>query len=340
MRAAGSAAALLLIAAVAFVDYQTGRRVTLGSYYLLPIAVAAWFGGAAAAAGSAALATAAAFTVNQLLPPVEFDYPSAVYWDDVARLVLFGLAGVSLARLRELRDHLSRTVDERTEALLHANEELRAVGYAAVHNLRAPLRVIARRAADDPEVRRAIERSQQLIEGLLTLTRVASQELRREPVDLSALAREEAAALPGVATDVAPGLRAHCDPVMARALLRALLHNAWKFTRGRPDGRVSVGQGPSGVFHVADNGEGFDMAYSSRLFEPFQSVHGPPLAGTGIGLPLAVRVVRRHGGWIAAEGAPGSGARVSFTLAPERRVSRALRPWWPLRRREARLARR
>lgn len=324
--AAGAAVAFALVGLVGWFDYFTGRSVVLGSFYFIPIAAAAWFGGPGAAVAAALLSTAAAFIVNHALPGQPFSFPAAIYWDDAARLVLFSLAGIALAKLRELQSGLRWTVDRRAEELRHVNEELQEVGYAVAHSLRAPLRTIARHGGRDPRVREAVERTERLIDGLLTLTRVAARELQRRDVDLAALAREEASAFPGLAFDAPRGLRARCDPELARALLRALLDNAWKFTRGKPGARVRLMEPRPGVFVVEDEGEGFDSAYSSRLFEPFQTLHPAGRAGTGVGLPLARRIVKRHGGRIWAEGEPGRGARFWFTLERHPQAARWPRP--------------
>jgi signal transduction histidine kinase len=103
-----------------------------------------------------------------------------------------------------------------------------------------------------------------------------------------------------------------------RILLENLLGNAWKFTAKRPDARVEVGA-EGDVFFVRDNGVGFDMAQSQRLFAPFVRLHTDgEFKGTGIGLATVRRIVERHGGRIWAEGAVGAGAKISFTIPADR----------------------
>jgi light-regulated signal transduction histidine kinase (bacteriophytochrome) len=95
-----------------------------------------------------------------------------------------------------------------------------------------------------------------------------------------------------------------------------LFSNAWKFTRHQPDARIEFGHDDAGYF-VRDNGAGFDMAYSAKLFGVFQRLHTQDeFEGTGIGLATVQRIIRRHGGQIRAEATPGHGATFRFTLAP------------------------
>ena len=100
-----------------------------------------------------------------------------------------------------------------------------------------------------------------------------------------------------------------------------LLDNAWKFTEKEPRARIEFGAGRRGgepVYYVADNGVGFDMAYTDKLFGVFERLHGAEeFEGTGIGLATVQRVVERHGGRVWAEGAVGKGATFFFTLEPE-----------------------
>jgi PAS domain S-box-containing protein len=240
---------------------------------------------------------------------------------------------LGLARLEE-------TVAQRTRQLAASNRELEAFSYSVSHDLRAPLRAISGyatllEAKHGPEltapaqqllegVRKGADRLGRLIDELLDLSRVQRVDLVREAVDLSALAgarlRELAAsdAERGVEVRVARGLRATGDPRLLGMLLDNLLGNAWKFTRRAGNARIEVGRqgaGPDAVFFVRDNGAGFDMAYASRLFQPFQRLHRPSeFEGTGVGLATVQRIVERHGGRVWAEGRVGEGASFYFTL--------------------------
>jgi light-regulated signal transduction histidine kinase (bacteriophytochrome) len=108
------------------------------------------------------------------------------------------------------------------------------------------------------------------------------------------------------------------DLVLVRLVLRNLFANAVKFTRNRPDAEVEVGACSGGGEHVVfvrDNGVGFDPKYVNKLFGVFQRLHrAEEFEGTGIGLALCRRIIARHGGRTWAEGVPGAGATIYFTL--------------------------
>ena len=246
------------------------------------------------------------------------------------------------ADVRRLNAELEDRVRRRTSELTEVNRELEAFAYSISHDLRAPLRGIdgfSRLLLEEygdrldaqghdylTRVRRAAQRLGALIDDLLELSRVTRQEMRRHRVDLSALAAdildELARAEPArvVETRVAPGCLVQGDPQLLRVLLENLLGNAWKYSRPHPAPRIEFGReqgyGETRYF-VRDNGVGFDMTYVGKLFSPFQRLHKPSeFEGSGIGLASAARIVRRHGGTIAAESRPGDGAMFSFSLGP------------------------
>jgi light-regulated signal transduction histidine kinase (bacteriophytochrome) len=162
-----------------------------------------------------------------------------------------------------------------------------------------------------------------LIEDLLKLSRVGRSEMQRGKVDLSALARNIAAELVKgepqrhVQINVAPGLEAIGDERLLRVALTNLIRNAWKFTRTQPTPMIEIGrlERPELTFYVKDNGAGFDMAYSAKLFGVFQRLHtAAEFPGTGVGLATVQRIVNRHGGRVWGEGVVNAGATFYFTL--------------------------
>jgi signal transduction histidine kinase len=165
----------------------------------------------------------------------------------------------------------------------------------------------------------------QLIDGLLTLSRSTRGELHHDRVDLSLLAerlrREQEKAEPGrrVEWQIAPGLNTNGDGRMIEVIMRNLLDNAWKYTVGAIEPLIRVygeQEGSQLFFCVADNGAGFDMAHTEKLFQPFQRLHRQDeFPGIGIGLATAQRIVHRHGGTIEATGAPRQGATFRFSLS-------------------------
>ena len=242
--------------------------------------------------------------------------------------------------IRRLNAGLEKRVQERTSELTAANRELESFAYSISHDLRSPLRAIdgfSHLLAEDYEdkldhqgrdylgrVRKAVQRMGTLIDDILELSRVTRQEMRREPVDLGRLAEELneeiARAWPGKQPAISlPGrCLAEGDPQLLRLMLQNLLENAWKYSGRNPAPEIEFGcetlDGRQ-VCYVRDNGVGFDMAHAGRLFTPFQRLHKPEdFQGNGIGLATVARIVRRHGGRIWAESAPGAGATFRFTL--------------------------
>lgn len=247
------------------------------------------------------------------------------------------------AEVRALNRTLEARVALRTRELTRANEELESFAYTISHDLRAPLRAIDGfsrmvlerhgEALDETgrgylgRVRAATARMGELIDALLKMSRVSRSELRREPLDLSAMAEDIVAELqqgePGRRVEVAiePGLEASGDSTLVRNLLGNLLGNAWKFSRDADPARIRfrrVEEGGEAWFEVGDNGIGFDQAYAGKLFRPFQRLHAADgFGGEGVGLASVKRIVERHGGLITGEGRPGAGARFRFTLPDE-----------------------
>ncbi|MCE9582643.1 MAG: hypothetical protein K8T20_09140 [Planctomycetes bacterium] len=239
--------------------------------------------------------------------------------------------------LRRLNFELESRVAGRTAELASANRELEAFASAVSHDLVAPLRTVDGFAAalqhdlgpslGEPatshvrRIRGAAQLMGARIEALLDLSHVGRVEMKREEIDLSAMARDTGEALraaePTRAVDfrVQPGLRASGDARLVRALLDNLVGNAWKFTAKRSPSVVEVGLEPGGAFFVRDNGAGFEPARATKLFQPFERLHAQDeYGGHGIGLATARRIVERHGGEIRAEGVPGAGATFRFTL--------------------------
>jgi PAS domain S-box-containing protein len=267
---------------------------------------------------------------------------SAVHHDLTTRIEAETALRISEASYRQLSASLERRVAERTAELDAANAELEAFASSVSHDLRAPLRSVDgfshllleryRDQLDDEgrdwliRIRGGVVRMGVLIDDLLRLSRAARVELRRQPLDLSAMVREIAAELRArhpnrdVEVVVADGAAADGDRGLVRTALENLLGNAWKFTSARPDARIEFGveeRDGERTFFVRDNGVGFDMAYADQLFKPFQRLHRvDEFPGTGIGLATVDRIVSRHGGVIHARAAPGEGATFWFTLGP------------------------
>ena len=256
--------------------------------------------------------------------------------------------------LRLAHAELEHRVEERTRQLGEANQslkqraaeleatvkELDAFAYSVSHDLRAPLRSIdgfSRILLEDysdkldaeginnlQTVCAAAKRLDELIDDLLGLSRVTRTELRRSPVDLSALAATVAAEIAHVQPErevrfvIAPDLKVAADANLMKIVMENLLRNAWKFTGHTPHPVIEVGavqhEGQPACF-VRDNGVGFDMAYAGKLFGAFQRLHdASEFPGTGIGLATVRRILLRHGGRAWARGEVGKGATLFFSI--------------------------
>lgn len=245
-----------------------------------------------------------------------------------------------LARVRSCLA-LAKLRKESADKLAEANKELEAFSYSVSHDLRAPLRTIdgfsqalltdyANQLDDNGKryldrVRSASQRMAELIDDLLSLSRITRAPLKRERVDLTALGRKTLGDLGArdpnraVETKVRDGLAAQADPRLVAVVLENLLANAWKFTSKQPLARIEIGseeRDGATTFFIRDNGAGFEMEYVKKLFTPFQRLHSAAdFQGTGIGLATVHRVINRHGGRVWAEGSPDQGATFYFTLA-------------------------
>ena len=240
--------------------------------------------------------------------------------------------------IQALNVTLEERVRQRTAELENTNRELEAFSYSVSHDLRAPLRTIDgfslaleedyAEAVDATgrdyisRVRAGVQRMGMLIDALLQLSRVTRAEISRETVDLTALAETVAANVkeenPGrdLQITVDPGMQVNADPKLLRVAIENLLGNAAKFTGKVAHAVVHVGWDTAQeAFFIVDNGAGFDMHYSDKLFGAFNRLHGDKdFKGSGIGLATVARVIARHHGRIWAQSEVDRGATFFFTV--------------------------
>ena len=238
-------------------------------------------------------------------------------------------------------------IEAAQQAAGQAAAEQAAFSYTISHDLRAPIRVIegfGRILKEDyaasldrvgrdhlDRVMAAAARMNHMIDALLSLSRLSTQPLSRQPVNLSQLAGfvvddlRRSAPERATSVEIEPGMVTEGDPTLLRMVLDNLLGNAWKYSAKVARARIVFERvphhanpaNPGGrvVYQVRDNGAGFDMRFADRLFGVFQRLHSSSdFPGHGVGLASVRRIVRRHGGEVWAEGEAGVGATFSFTL--------------------------
>jgi len=289
-------------------------------------------------------------------------YNASVYRDQGGEVVgVFAAARDITTRkraeeeVRRLNEELEQRVRLRTAQLEASNKEIESFSYSVSHDLRAPLRAMdgfsrilleeyrsqlpskAQRYLDF--VRDGAAHMGNLIDGLLALSRLGRQELKRRPVEVAEIVRQSLgdlqADVEGSAAEFVVGSLPSCDadPLLLRQVFVNLLSNALKFSRKQEKVRIQIGalraheaaQAPlqvlrlldphSWVYYVRDNGVGFDMRYADQLFGVFQRLHRQEeFKGTGIGLATVQQIIHKHGGQVWAEAEVGKGATFYFTL--------------------------
>jgi PAS domain S-box-containing protein len=255
-------------------------------------------------------------------------------------------------QMQRMNLELEARVRERTAELTTANQEMESFTYSVAHDLRAPLRHIdafTKILVDDfssaipPEalrylntIRKGSQNMSQLVDDLLNLARVGRQELKRELTPLNPIVDEVIAELMrdmknrDIEWRVDPLSAVKGDPGLVKQIFANLLSNAVKYTRPRTKAVIEIGRrevnGQTAIF-VHDNGVGFNMKYADKLFGVFQRLHRTEeFEGTGVGLAIVDRVIRRHGGHIWAESELNKGATFYFTFNGMDKKSKAIDP--------------
>lgn len=245
----------------------------------------------------------------------------------------------NMQQIHSQQIQLEDTVKRRTADLSTAVDELEALSYSLAHDLRTPLRavtgfsqILLQEGHDrfTDEDRRHLQRiagagshMAQLIDDIRTLGRLSRSTIDRQNIDLSTLADDALYELRVTSTydefesSVEEGLLAHADPALLRLVFRNLFENSLKFASPERPLHLRFGRSEASrnTYCVSDNGCGFEMMYAEKIFRPFERLHkAEDYRGTGIGLAIVERVIRRHGGRIWAESKLNEGTRIFFTL--------------------------
>lgn len=242
--------------------------------------------------------------------------------------------------IKKLNETLEERVENRTILLREANRELEAFSYSVSHDLRAPLRhingfvdLLTERYKDElPEkaqhyLKTIVDASSQmgkLIDDLLEFSRTGRKEINQVKLDLNVMLEKSLELLNqdtdgrNISWKIAPLPTITGDQTLLQQVWVNLLSNAIKFTKAKNPANIQVGykkEPKEHLFFVRDNGAGFDMAYSNKLFGVFQRLHSiTEFEGTGIGLANVRRIIGKHGGRIWAESQINQGATFYFTL--------------------------
>lgn len=249
-----------------------------------------------------------------------------------------GLVGVA----HEITDRkkYEQALQLRTEELAAANKELESFSYSVSHDLRTPLRAIkgfsdilledyAEKFDDEGwdllrRINRSSQRMAEIIDNMLRLARISREVIQRKAIDLkpvvTAIVNDLRRNNPErkVTITIDNQIPAFADEQLMNIALSNLIGNAWKYTGRTPDAQIDIGymhKDGADTFYIRDNGAGFDMKLSHKLFEPFQRLHSDDkFPGTGIGLAIVRKIIQCHNGKIWAESEPGKGATFLFTL--------------------------
>ncbi|NLL14080.1 MAG: hypothetical protein GX267_11805 [Fibrobacter sp.] len=334
---------LIIISVCTFVvvlltDIFTQLIYTHWLFYILPLLIVYPTENQAATYAILSL-SAVALVIGQLFSSTNISFENIHIISAINRITGFFvllLFTIIINKLIQTRKHYQRVSSE----LAYSNKELESFSYSAAHDLKAPLRAIRgfsdilmedHKAELDEEAQMLLarissstEKMSRLIEDMLSLSKVASQEISPHEVNLSQIAHsiidDFRTREPNRKAEVRieEELRAIADPDLIRIVLTNLLGNAWKFSSRKEVSQIYFGSKKgkeAQVFFIKDNGSGFDMANQSRLFEPFKRLHSESeFLGTGIGLSIVKRIIIKHGGEIWAQSEVDKGAVFYFTL--------------------------
>jgi PAS domain S-box-containing protein len=258
-----------------------------------------------------------------------------------ARMILLAIEDITEQKKAEAEiKKLNEDLKHRALQLEAAYKELETYSYSVSHDLRTPLlginglsRVLIEKYSNHLDakgqqflntIHTSAQNTLQLIDDLLTFSRLENQEMKQSNIDMVKLAKTVFDELQGrvpernLLLDIKTLPLAHGNRSMIRQVFFNLLSNAIKFTKPRETGIIEIGclaKEDQNIYHVKDNGVGFETRHAGKLFEVFQRFHSEEeFKGTGLGLAIVQRIINRHRGQVWADGEIGKGATFYFTL--------------------------
>ena len=242
--------------------------------------------------------------------------------------------------LLELNEQLESRIQKRTQDLTEAMEELESFSYSVSHDLRAPLRKVGgfsqilekEYSGELPErakhlmnnIKDGAHEMSQLIHDLLEFSKLGRQKLSFSDIDMNILCQgiinDTVALYPSLNINMSLNSleNAKGDRNLVKQAISNLVWNAVKFSSKNELIEIQVDctrQGSMNIYSVTDNGIGIDMKYADKVFSVFQRLHTKEqYEGTGVGLALVKRIIKKHNGKVSVQGELGKGATFSFSL--------------------------
>jgi len=248
---------------------------------------------------------------------------------------------IQMQLIKDYQEHLEDQVKIRTHELTTINEELEKFNYSLAHDLRTPLRAIVSFSqiilSDSKDklgkedisninrITKAGKKMALLLDDISLLQKISRKKIKPEKVDLTEISKDIVNELKhndNMKHDIEfiseNNLIVETDKALIKLLLQQLISNAWKFTRGVSNAKIQLGQlkpDSQNIYYIKDNGIGFNMEHSKKLFSPFEQINiSEDLSSTGIGLAIVERAIKKHRGRVWAESEPGKGATFYFEL--------------------------
>jgi signal transduction histidine kinase len=332
--------ALILI--VGIIDYLTGNEISFSIFYLFPVALATWFVNKRIGI-LFSIISAEVWVLADVIMSHSYSHFLIYIWNAFVRLCFFLIVTYLLSMLKVSfinEKRLNRELKQHVLALSEKNKELDAFNHTISHDLKVPLVVIGglihrvlEKHSDDLDTKEKdminaiqahIKKMERLIKDLLAFSHVGRQKIKPTDINTGNLVTTVLEELKPLSEgrfinyDIKPLPTARGDQTLIEQVFINLLSNAIKFTTNKKTAIIEVGglsKESENIYYVKDNGMGFNSQDSDKLFDVFQRLHGvEKLEGSGVGLSIVQRIVKRHGGRVWAEGKVNDGASFYFSL--------------------------